>query len=67
LAPYLRERVAAAGGQAGRFWSADFLKQMAENHISGRKNYSAEIHSVLTLEAVDRLLIRGLPRGLDLD
>jgi len=67
LAPYLRERAAAAGAQAGRFWSVDFLKQMAENHISGRKNYSAEIHSVLTLEAVDRLLIRGLPRGLDLD
>jgi asparagine synthase (glutamine-hydrolysing) len=67
LAPYLRDHAAAAGAQAGRFWSGDFLKQMAENHISGRKNYSAEINAVLTLEAAERLLLRDLPRGLEPD
>jgi hypothetical protein len=67
LAPYLRDHVAAAGTRAGRFWSADFLKRMAENHISGRKNYSAEINAVLTLEATERTLMRDLPRGLEAD
>jgi asparagine synthase (glutamine-hydrolysing) len=67
LAPYLRDRAAAAAAQAGRFWSGDFLKQMAESHISGRKNYSAEINAVLTLEATERLLLRDLPRGLEPD
>jgi hypothetical protein len=33
---------------------------MADEHISGRKNYSEEINAVLTLCAIDRLLFRNL-------
>jgi hypothetical protein len=32
---------------------------MASDHISGRRNYVREINAVLTLEAIDRLLLRG--------
>ena len=31
-------------------------------HIAGRKNYALEINAVLTLEAIERLLFRELPR-----
>jgi hypothetical protein len=31
---------------------------MAEDHGTGRRNYVREINAVMTLEAVDRLLIR---------
>ena len=34
---------------------------MVEDHTSGRKNYVCEINAVLTLDAVERLLFKGLP------
>jgi asparagine synthase (glutamine-hydrolysing) len=40
------------------YWNAGFLKSMAEDHGTGRRNYVREINAVMTLEAVDRLLIR---------
>jgi asparagine synthase (glutamine-hydrolysing) len=43
------------------FWNPDFLENMAKDHIRGRKNYVREIHAVLTVEAVERLLFRDLP------
>jgi asparagine synthase (glutamine-hydrolysing) len=41
------------------YWNSSCLASIARDHIEGRKNYIREIHAVLTLEAVDRLLIRG--------
>jgi len=41
------------------FWNSRTLSTMARDHIQGRHNYVREIDAVLTLEAVDRLLIRG--------
>jgi hypothetical protein len=38
---------------------------MAAQHIGGCKNFTPEINAVLTLEAVERLLFRELPRGLE--
>ena len=32
---------------------------MVGEHIRGRKNYTLELNAVLTLEAVERLLLRG--------
>ena len=63
LAPYVREGVARARGS--RFLNADFLARVAEQHIQGRKNYSAELNSILTLETIERKLLRGWPPGLD--
>jgi asparagine synthase (glutamine-hydrolysing) len=63
LAPYVREGVARA--RDSRFLNADFLARIAEQHIQGRKNYSAELNSILTLETIERKLLRGWPQGLD--
>jgi len=47
------------------FWNSGFIEHMAADHICGRKNYIREINAVLTIEAVERLLFQGLPRGLE--
>jgi asparagine synthase (glutamine-hydrolysing) len=44
------------------FWDSHFLEHMASEHTTGRKNYLREIDVVVTLEAVERLLFRDLPR-----
>ncbi len=64
LADYVQDLLARFQTQANDFWNPHFAKQMAVEHIKGRKNYSLEINAVLTLEAVERLLFRELPRGL---
>ena len=63
LAGYVNEKIPAA--RQSRFWQADSLANMAAQHIAGRKNFAPEINAALTLEAVERLLFRELPRGLE--
>ena len=43
------------------FWNFRFLETLAHEHINGRRNYVHEIDTVLTLDAVDRLLFHALP------
>ena len=59
LAPYVREILTDAKTRQMPYWNSDFLQRMATEHISGRKNYVREINAVLTLEAVERLILRG--------
>ena len=59
LAGYVEDRLAAARSRQMPFWNSDFVKRMADDHIRGRNNYAREIEAVLTLEAVERLLLRG--------
>jgi asparagine synthase (glutamine-hydrolysing) len=63
LADYLNDALAAARAQPGGFWNSAFLECMAREHIRSRRNYVLEINAVLTLEAIERLLFRDLPRG----
>jgi asparagine synthase (glutamine-hydrolysing) len=58
LAPYLREVLLDPGTLQGPFWNRGFLTQIAAEHTSGRKNHVLEINAVLTLEAVERLLVQ---------
>lgn len=44
-------------------WDYRFVERIASDHATGRKNYVREIDAVLTLETVERLLFRDLPRG----
>jgi hypothetical protein len=37
------------------------LSSIARDHVAGRHNYVREISAVVTLAAVDRLLVRGQP------
>jgi asparagine synthase (glutamine-hydrolysing) len=64
LSGYLRNALASPQIRQNEFWDPVFLDRMADEHIGGRKNHSLEINAVLTLEAVERLLFRELPRGL---
>jgi asparagine synthase (glutamine-hydrolysing) len=60
LAAYLKEALANARSRQMPYWNADFLERMAKEHISGQRNYVREINAVLTLESIDRLLLRGV-------
>jgi hypothetical protein len=40
------------------FWDNSLLARVAEDHRCGRRNYLKEINAIMTLEAVDRLLLR---------
>ena len=59
LAAYLDQALTNASNLRSSFWDSTFVQRLAEEHSRGRKNYAAEINAVLTLEAVERLLIRG--------
>lgn len=41
------------------FFDVPALQALVQEHTSGRRNRTAEIHAALTLEAIDRVLIRG--------
>jgi asparagine synthase (glutamine-hydrolysing) len=43
------------------YWNAGMLSSIARDHVAGRHNYVREINAVVTLAAVDRLLVRGQP------
>ena len=62
LAGHLND-VLGNGRVQSPFWNDGFLSSMAVDHIRGRKNYTREINAVVTLEAVERLLFRGLASG----
>jgi asparagine synthase (glutamine-hydrolysing) len=64
LAGYLHDVVTDARARRSPFWNSDFLEHMARDHTRGHKNYVLEINTVLTLETVERLLFRDLPRGV---
>ena len=59
LADYVKSVVSDARAQHTPFWNLNFLEYMVREHIRGRKNYTLELNAVLTLEAVERLLLRG--------
>jgi len=63
LADYLRNVVNDSQIRQNQFWNRGFLSRMASEHINGHKNYILEINAVLTLEAVQRLLINGFSSG----
>ena len=59
LANYISEVLTDTHVQKSPYWNSWFLTSILTDHVSGRKNYIREIHTVLTLEATERLLIRG--------
>ena len=62
LADYVANAVNDMQSRRSPFWKSDFLETLAREHINGRRNYLREIDAVLTLEAVDRLLLHDLSR-----
>jgi len=62
LAGYIADALNDAQSRRSPFWKSDFLEPLAREHINGRGNYLREINAVLTLEAVDRLLLHDSSR-----
>ncbi len=62
LAGYIADAVDDVQSRRSPFWKSDFLENLAREHINGRRNYLREIDAVLTLEAVERLLLGDLSR-----
>lgn len=59
LADYVAESLAAVQRRQSPFWNPAFLRSMMREHLAGRRNPLGEINTVLTLEAVERLLLRA--------
>jgi asparagine synthase (glutamine-hydrolysing) len=62
LAAYVNGVLKDAQVRRSSLWDSRFLERMASDHATGYKNYVREIDAVLTLDAVERLLFRDLPR-----
>jgi asparagine synthase (glutamine-hydrolysing) len=62
LAAYVDGILKDAQVRRSSLWDSRFLEHMASDHATGHKNYVREIDAVLTLDAVERLLFRDLPR-----
>jgi asparagine synthase (glutamine-hydrolysing) len=58
LAAYLEDVLADPLVRQSPFWNPHFLDRIAYKHIGGQRNYLREINVVLTLQAIQRLLIR---------
>jgi asparagine synthase (glutamine-hydrolysing) len=61
LAGYLHAVLTDVRTRQSSVWNSAFLQQMFAEHARCRKNYVLEINAVLTLEAVERLLLQGHP------
>lgn len=59
LAPYAREAVAAIASRGVPWWDRPALIELADEHATGRANRLRELHVVLTLDAVERTLLRA--------
>lgn len=57
LAPYAQQVITDSRTRNMSYWNADALKGVVPDHTSGRRNRLRDIHVVLTLEAVHRMLI----------
>ncbi|MBA3353341.1 MAG: hypothetical protein H0U23_13145, partial [Blastocatellia bacterium] len=58
LGEYIREALSTIGTVGSEFLDPDFVSGMSRRHIEGRGSYLSEIDRVLTLDAVDRLLLK---------
>lgn len=63
LADYLNEVVTDPTTREIPYFSGDFLRTMVRSHCDGRRNFIQEINAVLTLEAIQRLLLSARAGG----
>jgi asparagine synthase (glutamine-hydrolysing) len=57
LLEYVQERLTDSTTRRSHLWNRAFLDRLATDHPDGRKNYLREVNAVLTLEAIERLLL----------
>jgi asparagine synthase (glutamine-hydrolysing) len=57
LSPWLREILLDSGARSRPYLRASSLEPMLRAHTTGQRNYTSEIHKILTLEFIQRKLI----------
>jgi asparagine synthase (glutamine-hydrolysing) len=57
LSRWLKEMLLDSNARSRPYLRANSLEEMLNAHISGRRNYTFEIHKILTLEFIQRKLI----------
>jgi asparagine synthase (glutamine-hydrolysing) len=60
LAPYFWRAVDRARDEQSSYWNPDQLRQLVREHTAGKRNHMHKIAAILTLDAIERLLLRGL-------
>ena len=64
LSSTVTERLSTERVRQAPWWSKNAPETCARAHISGKGNYLRELNAVLTLEAIDRLLLSEMPRAV---
>jgi asparagine synthase (glutamine-hydrolysing) len=64
LAPTVMDRLSTERVREAPWWRKRAPEMCARGHISGRANHARELNAVLTLEAIDRLLLSEIPRAV---
>ena len=59
LAGYLHDGIHDALARRAPWWNASFLATLVPDQVQGRRNYIHELDIALTIEAAERLLVRG--------
>lgn len=67
LADYVSDVLGSSRAQEQPYWNRRFLGTLARDHRRGSKNYLLEISSVLTLEAVERLLLSDWKQNVSVE
>jgi asparagine synthase (glutamine-hydrolysing) len=57
LAPYIREVLSSSRVRGNGIWNHDFVDHILTAHMAGHHDYSAEINTIMTLEAIERKLL----------
>jgi asparagine synthase (glutamine-hydrolysing) len=63
LASYLREILLDSRSLSRAYVNRQGVENMVHAHTSGARNYTTELHKILTLELLHRLLIDGKPES----
>jgi asparagine synthase (glutamine-hydrolysing) len=59
LAPFIREMLLDSRTLSRAYLQRRTVEQMVRKHVNGDRNYTSEIHKVLTLELISRLFVDG--------
>lgn len=67
LVPVVLERISSDRVRCAPWWAQSVPEAVARRHVAGQGNYVRELNAILTLEAIERLLIAGEPLGVSVE
>src|ERR1700693_862815 len=67
LVPVVLERISSDRVRCAPWWAKNAPEAVARKHVAGQGNYVRELNAILTLEAIERLLVAGEPLGVSVE